>query len=67
MAARTFCSAWIIPEDRRSASFLALVDAKDQQVSVAKSRTIIATRCGVSEAEVQKIEREGLDREWPPW
>ncbi|HKB37827.1 MAG TPA: hypothetical protein VKD72_15375 [Gemmataceae bacterium] len=55
-----------IPEDRRKEIFLALVDAQDHEVGVGESRRMIAARFGVSEAEVRRIEREGLDQNWPP-
>jgi hypothetical protein len=33
---------------------------------VAQSRKEIAQRFGITEAEVVRIEREGLDNNWPP-
>ncbi|MCI0455412.1 MAG: hypothetical protein L0Z62_00360 [Gemmataceae bacterium] len=55
-----------LAEERRREIFLALVDAQDQALGVAQSRTLIAERFGVSEQQVRDIEREGLDRQWPP-
>jgi hypothetical protein len=55
-----------LPETRRKEIFLALVETQDQNVPVAKSRTMVAERFGVSEQEVSQIEREGLNKEWPP-
>jgi hypothetical protein len=55
-----------LSEDRRKEIFLALVDTQDQEVGVARSRRVVAERFGVSESEVREIEREGLDRQWPP-
>ena len=55
-----------LPEERRKEIFLALVEAQDQAASVAQSRALITERFGVSEAEVRQIEREGLDKQWPP-
>jgi hypothetical protein len=55
-----------LPETRRKELFLALVDAQDQEISPAESRKLVATRFGVSEGQVRKIEREGLDNGWPP-
>jgi hypothetical protein len=55
-----------IPEPRRKEIFLALVDAQDQEMTVAQSRKLIAERFGVSERQVREIEREGLDGQWPP-
>lgn len=54
------------PEMRRKEIFLALVTAQDQEMSVARSRTEIARRFGITEADVACIEREGLDNQWPP-
>ena len=53
-------------EDRRREIFRALVDAQDQAVGVARSRTLVAERFGVSEQQVRDIEREGLEGQWPP-
>ena len=55
-----------MPEERRKEIFLALVEAQDQAMSVAKSRKVIAEKFEVSEDEVRKIEREGLEHGWPP-
>jgi hypothetical protein len=54
------------PEQRRKEVFLALVMAQDQEMSVERSRKEIAQRFGIPEAEVVRIEREGLDNHWPP-
>jgi hypothetical protein len=55
-----------IPEVRRKEIFLALVEAQDHEMTVAQSREAVARQFGVSEEEVREIEREGLDRQWPP-
>jgi hypothetical protein len=55
-----------LSEDRRKEIFLALVDAQDHEMGVVQSRQLIAERFGVSEQQVRQIEREGLDRQWPP-
>ena len=55
-----------LPEERRREIFLALVDAQDHEMTVSQSRQEIASRFGVSEGQVRKIEREGLDNNWPP-
>lgn len=55
-----------IAEDHRREIFLALVDAQDHELGVFQSRKLIATRFGISEGEIRRIEREGLDRQWPP-
>jgi hypothetical protein len=53
-------------ESHRKEIFLALVTAQDQEIPVAQSRREIAHRFGITEAEVTRIEREGLDNKWPP-
>jgi hypothetical protein len=56
----------LLPEPRRMEIFFALVETQDQDVGVARSRQLVASRFGVSEEDVKRIEQEGLDREWPP-
>ncbi len=51
---------------RRKEVFLALVTAHDGEMPVAQSRNEIAQRFSITEAEVARIEREGLDGKWPP-
>jgi hypothetical protein len=53
-------------ESRRKEVFQALVTAQDAEMPVAQSRKEIAQRFGITEAEVLRIEREGLDGNWPP-
>jgi hypothetical protein len=55
-----------LSEDQRKDIFLALVDAQDHELGVGESRRLVAQRFGVSEGQVRDIEREGLDRQWPP-
>ena len=55
-----------LSEDERRAAFLALVEAQDGQMAVAQSRKAVAERFGVTEQQVRRIEREGLDENWPP-
>jgi hypothetical protein len=55
-----------LTEDRRREIFLALVDAQDHDMTVPQSRQSVASRFGLSEGQVRKIEREGLDNNWPP-
>jgi hypothetical protein len=54
------------PEARRKEIFLALVEAQDQDMGVARSRKVIADRFGITESLVKMIEEEGLRLEWPP-
>jgi hypothetical protein len=53
-------------EDRRREVFRALVEAQDQGAGVARSRTLVAERFGLSQEQVRDIEGEGLAAEWPP-
>jgi hypothetical protein len=55
-----------LAEDQRRAIFKALVVAQDNGESVAKSRKTIGAQFGIGEHQLRKIEREGLDLEWPP-
>lgn len=55
-----------LPEERRKEIFLALVDAQDQAINVVQSRKLVAEKFGVTDRQVQQIEREGLDNGWPP-
>ena len=55
-----------LTEDRRKEIFLALVEAQDQPMSVAQSRSAISERFGITDTLIRDIEREGLDQQWPP-
>jgi hypothetical protein len=55
-----------LPEATRRVIFAALVEAEDGGMSVPLARAAIAARFGVTAAQVTRIEREGLDNEWPP-
>ncbi len=55
-----------LSEDRRKEIFLALVDAQDHEMDVGQSRRLVIQRFGVTESQIRQIEREGLDRQWPP-
>jgi hypothetical protein len=55
-----------LPESVRKEIFLALVEAQDHEMSVPQSRKMIAEKFGVTDSQLRQIEREGLDREWPP-
>ncbi len=55
-----------LSEDHRKEIFLALVDAQDHEIDVAQSRRLVGQRFGISEGQVRQVEREGLDRRWPP-
>jgi hypothetical protein len=55
-----------VTEDRRRAIFRAVVEAQDAGMSVEASRADTARRYEVTEAQVKAIEREGLEKGWPP-
>jgi hypothetical protein len=55
-----------LSESQRQEIFLALVDAQDHDLGVRPSRQLVAQRFAISETQVRQIEREGLDRQWPP-
>ena len=55
-----------LSEDSRKEVFLALVDLQDHELDVAQSRRLVGQRFGISESVVRQIEREGMDRQWPP-
>ena len=55
-----------LTESRRQEIFLALVTAQDHDMSVSESRKLVAQRFGIGEDAVLKIEREGIENNWPP-
>jgi hypothetical protein len=55
-----------LPIERRREVFLALVAAQDGGLSVLASREKVANEQGVSARELLKIEKEGLQNQWPP-
>jgi hypothetical protein len=55
-----------LSEERRKEIFLALVDARDHDMSVAQSRRHIVTHFGIREEQVRRIEQEGIENDWPP-
>ena len=55
-----------LPEPQRKEAFAALIQAQDEEMPVARSRTMVAHRYGISETQVREIERQGLDNQWPP-
>ena len=56
----------LLPEDRRREIFAALVDAQQRGLSVDASKQDVLARFGVTWNKVERIEREGMDNEWPP-
>lgn len=55
-----------LSEEQRKEIFLALVEAQDQAMNVGQSRKLMVEKFGVTEKQVQQIEREGMDGQWPP-
>jgi len=55
-----------LPEDRRRSVFAALVAAQDEGQAVAASRESVAAQFELTTDQVQDIEREGLENQWPP-
>ena len=55
-----------LSEEQRQEVFLALVTAQDEGMTVSESRQSIASQFELDEKQVQSIEQEGLDRQWPP-
>jgi hypothetical protein len=50
----------------RKTVFAALVEAQDEDVTPATSRLKVALAFGVPVELVAQIEREGIEKEWPP-
>src|SRR5438067_298898 len=55
-----------LTEERRKEIFFALVDTQDHEVDVAKVRSLMVQRFGVSDSQVRQIAREGMQNQWPP-
>lgn len=55
-----------LAEPRRREVFRMLVSAQDMDMGVAESREFVGCRYGLSEADVRRIEDEGVRQNWPP-
>jgi hypothetical protein len=55
-----------LPIERRREVFLALVAAQDGGLGVLASREKVANEQGISARDLLKIEKEGLQNQWPP-
>lgn len=55
-----------LPEDLRKEAFATLVRVQDDGVSVKESRAAVAGRFALTAEQVEQVEREGLDKKWPP-
>jgi hypothetical protein len=52
--------------ERRRQIFQALVKLQDHGENVIHSRALIAARFQVTRSQIERIEAEGLEHEWPP-
>jgi len=55
-----------LTEAKRQTIFRTLVEAQDNGANVTQSRTTISKQFGISAAQLAKIEREGIEGQWPP-
>jgi hypothetical protein len=55
-----------LSEERRREVFAALVAAQDTGLSVAASRKQVAAEHAITAKQVENIEKEGLEAQWPP-
>jgi hypothetical protein len=53
-------------ERKRKEVFRMLVSLQDRGETVEDSRKQVAAYFGIALTELGRIEREGLDRQWPP-
>ncbi|QEL18160.1 hypothetical protein [Limnoglobus roseus] len=53
-------------DEQRQAIFRAIIEAQDAGTLVAQSRTEAARQFGVTVEDVKAIEREGIEKQWPP-
>ena len=54
------------PLDIRQEVFRQLVESQDRGVPVLQSRSQMESQFALSAEQVQLIEREGLNKSWPP-
>ncbi len=66
MSGKTVVTETRPSEDKRKEIFLALVEAQDGHMTVTESRRVISKRFGITLDELRRVERDGLDNEWPP-
>jgi hypothetical protein len=59
-------SALDLPESRRKELFHLLVIAQDYAMTVTEAREMACNLFGLEETHVVRIEREGLENDWPP-
>ena len=51
---------------QRKSIFHALVETQDQGVTVAESKKKVAAKYRLSREQLELIEKEGLEKDWPP-
>ena len=51
---------------QRKSIFHALVETQDQGLNVAESKKKVADEYHLSREQLDLIEKEGLDKDWPP-
>jgi hypothetical protein len=51
---------------QRKSIFHALVETQDQGATVADSKKQVAAQYHLSREQLDLIEKEGLDKDWPP-
>lgn len=55
-----------LPEPRCKELFHLLVVAQDYAMSVSEARKMVCDLYGLMEAQIMRIEQQGLDCNWPP-
>lgn len=55
-----------LPEENRKELFRTLVESQDQGTTVKDSRTHMASQFNITIEQVHDIEREGINKQWPP-
>ena len=55
-----------LSESQRKELFRLLVVAQDVAMTVKESHEMVRARFGLAEDDLIEIEREGLERDWPP-
>ncbi len=51
---------------QRKSIFHALVETQDKGVNVAESKKKVAAEYHITREQLDLIEKEGLDKDWPP-
>lgn len=51
---------------QRKSIFRALVEAQDAAATVAESKKKVATEYHITKEQLDLIENEGVDKDWPP-